>query len=155
MNDQGFLSRDDVTPIEKQTRPWVCKKNIESCTRTKPCKSCLGRRNRRKGNEAQNQAIKVLEKISGAQPRFRGQRANEETADHLPVRIEVKSGAKTGANAVFGHYFKAERQSDAAKAVGNPKPFVAAFRPDGVNDCLYVVRGSQLEAVLNALGGWA
>lgn len=73
--------------------------------------------------------------------------------DHLPVRLEVKSGRAAGANAIFGHYKKSEDQASAAKRIGDSRPFMAAFAPDGLGDVLYVVRGSQLAAVVDALSG--
>ncbi len=140
-------------PREKTTREWNCRANNTFCTRTKPCRSCLGRRNRRKGSRGQSDARKVLERVTGTSASWAGRLANEETWSHLPVRMEVKAGRSNGANAVFGHYFKAEKQAGAAKSVGDSRPFVAAFKPDGVNDVLYVVRGSQLAAVVDALSG--
>lgn len=73
--------------------------------------------------------------------------------DHLPVRLEVKSGRAAGANSIFGHYKKSEDQATAAKRIGDARPFMAAFAPDGLGDVLYVIRGSQLAAVVDALSG--
>lgn len=142
-----------VTNFKGETRPWECKARVASCTRTKPCISCRNRRNRRKGKRGQADARKVLERLTGAEASWAGKLANEETFDHLPVRVEVKAGRSNGANSVFGHYFKAEKQATAAKRIGDTRPFVAAFKPDGLGDVLFVVRGSQLPAVVDALSG--
>jgi hypothetical protein len=57
----------------------------------------------------------------------------------LPVRVEVKSGAAGGANAVGKWFDASKKQSDASKAVGDVRPFVAAFIPDGSQRVLWVV----------------
>lgn len=139
--------------LDKQTRPWTCKKGDEACTRTKPCASCRGRRNRRKGAGGQAVGRKVLERISGTTAAFHGRKAHEETWSHLPVRVEAKAGAKGGANAVWNHYVKTRDQSDEAKAQGDARPFVAYFKPDGVSHGVFVIEDTQLEAVINDLGG--
>lgn len=143
----------DVTPRFKTERPWNCAKGVETCTRTAPCISCRNKRNRRKGKRGQANARKTLEQVTGLQASWFGKLANEETFDHLPVRVEVKAGRTNGANSVFGHYFKCENQAKAAKREGDARPFVAAFKPDGVADVMFVMRGSQLAAVIDALSG--
>lgn len=136
--------------VKGESRPWVCRLGIADCTRIAPCRSCRGRRNRRKGATSQRGALKVLEAVTGAKLRWRGKGANEETWDHLPVRCECKSGV--GVKGAWGLYLRAEGQSGLAKAVGDPRPFVLAVAPDGVSDGLFLVRWSQLAAVVDALG---
>lgn len=142
-----------VTNFKGETRPWQCKAHNASCTRAKPCVSCRNRRNRRKGARGQGDARRVIERLTGLEAAFAGRKANEETWSHLPIRVEVKAGRSNGANSVFGHYFKAEKQAAAAKSVGDARPFVAAFKPDGLGDVIFVMRGSQLPAIVDALSG--
>src|SRR5438445_12945683 len=99
-------------PREKTVRPWVCGRGYTSCTRVRPCPSCLGKRNRRKGQRGQGKNRRILEDISGTQASWAGKLANEETADWLPVRYESKSGSK--ATQICTHYLAAERQPAAA-----------------------------------------
>lgn len=135
--------------LEKATRPWECKKGDASCTRTKPCRSCLGRRSRRSGLEKQRQARKALETITGKQAgRFATLTAQEENW-RLPVRVEVKSGAQCGP--VWTKYAMTEAQSEAAKPSGDPRPFVAVFMGTRTSDGLFVCRLSQLGRVVEAL----
>ena len=129
---------------EEQARPWRCPKENPACTRTKPCRSCLGRRNRRSGMRKQRTARKGL----GIKVQFSGQGGNEETWNGA-VRVEVKSGAQAGP--VWTRYKAAEDQSEANKSIGDSRPFVAVFMPSGMTDGLVVCRLSRLPAVLEAL----
>ena len=129
---------------EEQARPWRCPKENESCTRTKPCPSCLGRRNRRSGLRKQRTARKGL----GIEVRFAAQGGNEETWNGA-VRVEVKSGAQAGP--VWTRYKAAEDQSEANKSIGDPRPFLAVFMPKDITDGLVVFRLSRLTDVLGAL----
>lgn len=127
--------------------------NFKTPKEEKPAKSVASRRsarNRKKGRESQNLGLKILEAVFDAQPRWRGRRANEETCDHLPVRVEFKAGLRGGANQVWTAYRNARDQADAAKSVGDCRPFVAGFRPDGLRDVLYVVRGADLDRFAEA-----
>lgn len=59
-------------------------------------------------------------------------------------RIEVKSGRQVVGLA--GHFLRAEAQAMAAKAQGDPRPFMAIFMPEGWgNEGLVVVRLSDWE----------
>lgn len=109
--------------LDKQTRPWQCRKGDESCLRTAPCNACRGARNRRSGMRKQREARKALEALTGAEAaRFSGQLGNEESWTGLGIRVEVKSGAVAGP--VWTKYAAAEAQSAASKAIGDVRPFV-------------------------------
>lgn len=143
-----------VTPLWKQGdggRPWLCRKADDTCTRTKPCPSCRGRRNRRKGQEKQARNLKALESVAGVQAQWAGRRSNEETATHLPVIYENKAGASGGANAIWKHYLRAETQALASKAIGDARPFLATFSPDGTTEGLAVMRISLLPQIVEAI----
>lgn len=137
------LNRAEVTPIPKgETRPWRCKAGDESCTRTKPCRSCLGRRSRRSGQTRQRAAAKGL----GVPPgRYRGERANEE-GWRWAFRAEVKSGAQCTPAAT--RYLLAEAQAEAARPQGDPRPFLAVLMPKGwaESEGLVVMRLSTWKA---------
>lgn len=150
MNGKG-----DVTPMLKGlptatgTRPWVCRKSDPECTRTKPCKSCLGRRSRRSGMHKQRVARKVIEQLTGIKAgKYSSTTGNEENW-RLPLRIEVKSGAIAGP--VWTKYAASEAQADAAKADGDPRPFAAVFMGTRTSDGLFVCRLSKLHDVIDAL----
>jgi hypothetical protein len=132
-------------------RVWKCRKDDEACTRTKPCPSCRGARNRRKGKRGQGFNRRALEDLCDVKASWAGKLANEETADHLPVRYENKAGKAGGANTIARHYLAAEAQSEAARAIGDTRPFIASFSPDGMSDGLIVVRTSVLPAFVQAV----
>jgi len=96
----------------------------------------------------------VLEALSGTQAVWRGRLANEETADHLPVRYESKAGAQVGPIAT--RYLAAEKQSEQARATGDVRPFVFLAMPDEWGtDGLIVFRLSRAVDVIASLGGGA
>lgn len=134
----------DVTPLPKVTRPWECKKGDESCTRKAPCRSCLGRRNRRKGQVAQRMARKVT---GVPQTQFHGQLANEENYRDPHFRWECKAGAQAGP--VGTRFTASEGQADGNKAIGDFRPFAAQFVPPGwAGDCIVAMRGSVFNRVV-------
>ncbi len=97
----------------------------------------------------QRQARKALEVVTGTQAaRFAGLTGNEETW-RLPVRVEVKSGAIAGP--VWTKYAAAEAQSNASKATGDTRPFLAIFMGTRTSDGLVVCRLSELGRVVEAL----
>lgn len=111
-----------------------------SCT----CRQCLGARSRRKGQKKQRMAAKAM----GIKPsRFASQMGHEENLRGV-VRIEVKAGAQVGPIAT--RFLAAEAQSNAAKAQGDPRPFVMVAMPDGMTDGLAIVRTSDWPAVISA-----
>lgn len=138
--------------LDKATRPWACRREDESCTRTAPCHSCRGARSRRSGMKKQREARKALEALTGAEAaKFVGQLGNEEAWHGLPLRVEVKSGAQTGP--VWTKYAAAEAQSEATRPIGDNAPFVYVAMGQRTSDGLVVFRLSQfarvVEAVLN------
>jgi hypothetical protein len=114
----------DVTPrLKESQRPWVCQKENPDCTRTKPCRSCLGRRSRRGGLAKQRTARKQL---AVPDSRFHGQNGNEENW-RGPFRVEVKSGLQV--KALASRFLDAEAQSWENKAVGDVRPFLFVAMP--------------------------
>lgn len=135
--------------LDKATRPWACKHGNDECTRTKPCRRCLGARSRRSGMAKQREARKVLERVTGKfAVQFVTAGGNEENW-RLPVRVEVKSGAQCGP--VWTKYAAAEAQSAASKSEGDGRPFVAVFMGTRTSDGLFVCRLSELDRVTEAL----
>lgn len=133
-------------PKIKGVRPWACKWDNPTCTRSAPCPRCNGLRSRRKGQRKQNMAKKQM----GVPPaRFRGLEANEEHWRHW-VRIEVKAGGQV--KGIATKYLAAEAQSYHSKAVGDMRPFCFVAMPDGWgNEGLVVLRMS----VFNSLAALA
>jgi hypothetical protein len=117
---------EDMLPFDKRlTRPWVCPKEDTACTRTKPCRSCLGRRNRRKGQRAQRD----FQKRAGlVRQQFRGADGNEEQWRDF-FRWEHKSAGI--ARPVLTRFLAAEAQSEAARPIGDLRPFAAGFSQGG------------------------
>lgn len=116
----------------------------KGCANT--CVMCRNRRNKRKGSRKQVAARKALgvpntgSLAPGNEEHFGGN-----------VRTEVKAGARGGANKVLTAYRNAEAQSEAARAFGDHRPFVAMFMPDGVKYGLVVIRSDVLEQAVLAL----
>lgn len=100
-----------------------------------------GKRNRSKGDRRERGIAKVL-MASGANTRHEEHRGG-------PLRYESKAGAK--AKPIRTAYLNSRAQSDAAKAMGDNRPFVAAFAPDGDGHSYLVVRDDDLVAVAFAL----
>lgn len=98
----------------------------------------VGKRNRTKGDAKARQARKRL-RLTGANTRHE---------EHLGgvARFESKAGAKDGANKVWTAYRNARAQSEAARAIGDIRPFVAAFCPDGTSHMIFAIRDDDLEA---------
>lgn len=89
------------------------------CVRSCKCKRCQGRENRKSGLKAQAKATSAVGiKRSSLKP------GNEE---HLSgaLRVEVKSGLE--AARVLTAYLNAKAQSDAARSIGDLRPFVALY----------------------------
>jgi len=113
-----------------------------------PCKSCIGRRSRGKGKRAERSFRKGRGlKISPAAAAV-GEEAFGDT-----IRWEIKAGARM-ANPVGMRYLKCEEQAEAAKAIGDVRPFAAVFKPDGYGDELIVVRRSKFTEVAKAWLGY-
>lgn len=127
---------DDVTPRFKVEKPTVS----ESANQRR------GRLNKQKGHRKQSLARRALEELFGAEALFHGRKANEEAWTHLPVRVEVKAGAQV--KPIETRFLAAEKQSIAAKATGDPRPFVYIAMPDQTTDGLFVCRLSVLKELL-------
>lgn len=146
MAEDGFLSRDMVTPIPKgELRPWRCPKGDEACTRKEPCASCRGRRSRTSGRRKQNQGKKLVGVPSS---KFSPTDANEENWKDTVLRWEVKSGAQV--KAIATKFLLVEGQSNASRAIGDSRPVaLLAMPPQWGNEGLVVIRASSLRQILD------
>lgn len=130
-------------------RVWVCKWANEQCERTKPCKQCLGARNRRKGLKKQRAVAKTIGKLSGVPVgRYASQTGNEENW-RTTIRWEVKAGQQVkGFTTTFTN---AEAQAEAAHGIGDPRPFGFVAVPDGwpEGECLMTFRSRDIRAVFD------
>lgn len=138
-------------PLTKQAqtgRVWTCKAGNEGCSRTAPCRSCLGRRSRRSGLQKQREARKAL---GVPDAKFHGQLGNEESWRH-GVIWEVKSGRQCGtAPSVF---LNAEKQATQNRAIGDLREVGVVLMPTGWgSEGLVMVRLSKLAQVVAALSG--
>lgn len=100
-----------------------------------------GKRNRAKGDRRALQARKVLG-IAGVNSR------HEEVWGGT-VLTEEKAGRI--AKPVQTAYENSRRQSDASRSIGDTRPFVAGFCPDGTKHVYFTVRDDDLERVVFAL----
>lgn len=91
------------------------------------CRSCIGKRNRRGGLNKQRRAKKAL---GIPKSRFHGQDGNEENWRGY-FRAEVKAGKQVGAAKWF---LRAEAQSDANRAIGDPRHFIFVAMPEGMGN---------------------
>lgn len=114
------------------------------CVRGCVCPSCRGRANKRKGQRKQAKAVTAL-----GIPRSSIHPGHEEFLGGA-VRVEVKA-TKREAGPVFTAYLRCEHQSEAARAIGDHRPFAAVFMPDGTSDGLVTVRLSSLHEFVAAM----
>lgn len=105
-----------------------------------PCRSCLGRRSRRNGKTRQRAARKAL----GIPGLSLG--ADEEELWRGHVRVEVKSGHRDTVP-IDTRYRAMRAQSDAARAIGDNRPFLAIVMPPGTSDGIFMGRLSELRDV--------
>lgn len=100
-----------------------------------------GKRNRTKGDRRAAKARKTLGLVG----------ANTRHEEHLggPVRYENKAGAQV--KPILTRYLAARSQSEAARPIGDNRPFVFSASPDGCSYDLFVIRSDDLEAVVFAL----
>lgn len=137
---------EPITKEEQVRRVWVCKAGTDGCLRTAPCRSCLGRRNRRQGLRKQRAVRKGLGIPSA---RFAARNSDEENWSGA-LRVEAKSGQQVVAMAA--RYLAAERQSEASRAIGDVRPFVFCAMPtQWGGDGLFVCRLSQVREVVQGL----
>ena len=143
----------DVTPIPKDAgecgcgcgkhgtyrrKPWA---NGVRCIRTGcPCPRCRGKRNRSKGD---SQAAKVRRHLAAS-----GVATRHEEGWAGALRIEVKAGAQAGP--ILTRYLAAKAQSEAARPIGDNRPFVFAAAPER-GPRLYVIEEDELAQVMAAL----
>jgi hypothetical protein len=78
---------------------------------------------------------------------WRPRTGNEETWNASNLRFEVKSGKQV--EPIATRYVAARNQSDAARAVGDVRPFCFVAAPDG-SAPLVLVRADELPAVVAA-----
>lgn len=123
----------EVTPITKDDQLADARRDGKHPRGCK-CRPCIGRRNRRSGREKQTAARKAL----GVVDRFQSRLGDEENWRLPWARVEVKSGAQVGPIAT--RFLKAEAQSEAARPVGDLRPFVMIAMPPGMTDGLLIVR---------------
>lgn len=131
----------DGCGLEDCTAYGVAKRNghVRGCTSR--CPQCRGARNRSKGDSKARRGRKILG-LAGANTR------HEEHWGGSSL-TEFKAGAK--ANVVQTQYDNSRAQSDASRAIGDNRPFVAGFCPDGTKHVLFVVRDDDLEAFVFGL----
>ncbi len=140
----------DVTPIPKETRPWSCPKNDDTCTRKVPCRSCLGRRSNRSGKRKQREGRKRIENATGVLAgKYSTQTGNEENW-RLIVMCEAKSGKQV--DPIATRFLLAEAQAEAKRAIGDNRPFTMLAMPTGWgSDGIMAFRLSALPAVIDAI----
>ena len=99
-----------------------------------------GGRNRRKGDEKARKARRLL-RLVGANTR------HEELLGG-PVRVESKAGAQVGL--IWTRYRDARLQSEAARPLGDHRPFVMTAHPDGAPEFLVLVSSKDWDQVVAA-----
>lgn len=114
------------------------KGHVRSCDKKK-CASCRNRGNRDRGRKKQRTAVRSLGTYDVT---------NEENIGGL-LRSEVKAGAQV--NPVWTRFLLSEKQSEQNRPIGDMRPFVALFMPDGTKDGLIVFRLSAIAETVQAL----
>ena len=109
-----------------------------------PCRSCLGRRNRAKGQRKQRAARKAL----GIEKGFSLGADHEENWRGF-VRVEVKAGAQVRPAATA--FYKMRAQSEASRPYGDHRPFVGIAMPEGESDGILMLKLSDLTDVALAV----
>lgn len=117
------------------------KVNRDGSRRIKGCgdPTARGKRNRSKGDSKARKARKALG-IGGVNSRHEELWGGD-------IRVEVKAGAQVKPLAT--RYFLAEQQSEAARPMGDVRPFALIAMPDGMSDGLVVMRLSAFAQLLN------
>lgn len=150
---------DVADPVFKAQGPCGC--GDESCTawgtykrdnndgtrcvsRQCKCRRCRGRQNRKRGIDKQRKATKQLGLSHG---QFAG---THEEALQGPVVTEHKADARH-AKPIATAYRRMRAQSDAARSIGDVRPFVASSTAPGSSQTLYTVAADDLEAFVYAL----
>jgi hypothetical protein len=99
-----------------------------------------GKRNRTKGDSQARKSRKLLGLVG----------ANSRHEEHLggPLRMEAKAGAQVGP--IWTRFQAARAQSEAARPIGDHRPFVMAAHPDGTSEFLLVVSSRDWAQVVCA-----
>ena len=100
-----------------------------------------GRRNRTKGDSKARRARKKLG--------LGGHLTRHEENFGGALRCEIKAGAQVGPIAT--RFQAAKAQSDAAKALGDIRPFVMVAMPDGTTDGIVLMSLSEFSEVVSLL----
>lgn len=120
-------------------------KGVRCVARKCKCVSCRNRNNRKRGLKKQKQAAMALGLVTG---KFA---PSDEEAFAGALRFECKA-TKREAGPVWTAFQNVEAQSEAARPIGDHRPFVAAFMPPGEGrDGLVVCRMSVLNEVAAAI----
>lgn len=117
---------------------------VRCVIRTCKCRSCRGRADRRTGKKKQGTAARRLGIPTN------GIETGHEEHYAGALRIEVKSGDRE-AGPVWTRYAACEAQSEAARPIGDHRPFAAVFMPKGQSEGLVVVRLSKVNEFAAAL----
>jgi hypothetical protein len=113
------------------------KRHVRGCE----CPVCRGRNNRSKGDSKARRARKALN-IPGANSRH-------EEVWGGNIRVEIKAGAQVGPIAT--RFDTARAQSEAARAIGDHRPFVMVAMPDDTRDGIVLCRLSDIAEVAYAI----
>lgn len=125
-----------------RAKPW--RDDTRCVRRGCDCPRCRGRRSKEKGSRRQTAARKALRV-----PNTSSMAPGHEEHFAGAVRVEVKAGKQVGP--VLTRFLRAEVQSEASRPIGDHRPFVAVFMPEGTRDGLVVFRTSALPEVVAAL----
>lgn len=120
-------------------KPW--RDGVTCVARRCKCKRCEGKANRKRGDD---KAAKVRKQLG-----LGGANTRHEELWGGPVRVESKSGGI--ARPVVTAHLNARAQSEAARAVGDHRPFLGAFTGTGSQKAIYTIGADELEAVVFAL----
>lgn len=113
-------------PVKKR------KGHVRGC----PCRSCLNGRNASEGKKRHRSFAKLAGVRTGAFS------TSEEEQWTDPFRWEVKSGAQV--QPIITRYLLARAQSDAAVAIGNPRPFAFGVKPTRNGDPALVIIDAEV-----------
>jgi hypothetical protein len=123
-------------------RPW--RSNGVRCVARKcECRQCKGKNAKKGGGRKQSKALTAI-----GVPRSSMHPGHEEHVGGN-VRVEVKSGAQV--RPILTRYLAMEAQSEAARPIGDNRPFVGVAMPEGVSWGLVLIRTDRLEDVVAAL----
>ena len=119
------------------------RKKPEGHIRGCECVRCRGKRNRTKGDSKARQARKTLG-IPGVMSRHEEHWGGK-------CRVEMKAGAQVGPIAT--RFDNARAQSEAARPIGDNRPFMMVAMPDGQKDGIVLMRLSDFVQTYGTLEG--